>query len=94
MIPRRPEVTGQVSTREAAEEGVNIAWGGHLPTVGLTGDYYFTRPQGYSNGISWDFQFTLTVPIFEGGVIQSQVRAAASQERQAELTLSLEQAYA
>lgn len=88
VIPRRPEITGQVSTREAAEEGVNIAWGGHLPTLGLTGDYYFTRPQGYSNNINWDFQLTLTVPIFEGGVIQSQVRAAASQERQAELTLS------
>ena len=89
IIPRRPEITGQTLTREAAEEGVTIAQGGHLPTVGLTGDYYFTRPQGYSNGINWDFQFTLTVPIYEGGVVQSQVRAAASQERQAELTLSL-----
>ena len=89
IIPRRPEVTGQVLTREAAEEGVTIAQGGHLPTVGLTGDYYFTRPQGYSNGINWDFQFTLTIPIYEGGVVHSQVRAAASQERQAELTLSL-----
>lgn len=89
VIPRRPEVTGQVSTRDAAQEGVNIAWEGNLPTLGLTGDYYFTRPQGYANGINWDFQFTLTVPIFQGGVIQSQVRAAASQERQAELTLSL-----
>jgi outer membrane protein len=89
VIPKRPEVTGQISTRDAAEEAVKVAWGGNLPTVGLTGDYYFTRPQGYSNNINWDFQFTLTIPIYQGGVIQSQVRTAASQERQAELTLSL-----
>jgi outer membrane protein len=88
VIPRRPEVTGQILTREAAEEAVKVAWGGNLPTVGLTGDYYFATPQGYENGSKWDFTLSLTVPIFAGGVIQSQVRAAASQERQAELTLS------
>jgi outer membrane protein len=89
VIPRRPEVTGQIYTRQAAEEGVNIAWEGNLPTLSLNGDYYFATPQGYENGSKWDFQLTLTIPIFSGGVIQSQVRTAASQERQSELTLSL-----
>jgi outer membrane protein len=86
-IDRRPEITSQKLAIEAAEEGVNIAKGGHLPTLDITGDYYFNRPNGIDQGVNWDFQLNLVIPIFAGGVIQSQVRAAASQERQAELTL-------
>jgi outer membrane protein len=90
VVDRRPEITSQKINIEAAEEGVNIAKGGHLPTLGLAGDYYFNRP-GVENGLNWDFELTLTIPIYQGGVISSQVRQAASVARQAELSLDTNQ---
>jgi outer membrane protein len=38
--------------------------------------------------VNWDVQLALTVPIFQGGVIQSQVRQAESVVRQYRLLLS------
>jgi outer membrane protein len=87
VIDRRPEITSQKLNIEAAEDSVDIAKGGHLPTLGLSGDYYFQRP-GVEPGLNWDFELTLTIPIYQGGVISSQVRQAASVEHQAELTLN------
>jgi outer membrane protein len=90
VIQRRPEIATQRFNILAAQEQINIAKGGHLPSLGLTGEYFLARP-GYQTGVDWDFQLTLNIPIYQGGVIQSQVRTAASQERQAELTLSQNQ---
>jgi outer membrane protein len=72
---------------EQAEENVTIARGGHLPTLSAAGDYYLQRP-GFLSNVNWDAQVILTIPIFQGGIVQSQVRQAASLRKQNELTLS------
>jgi outer membrane protein len=85
LIQKRPDVASSVEAQASAQEGTSIAWGAHLPSIDLLGDYYFDRTGALQN-VDWDIQIALTVPIFAGGTIQSKVRQAASQERQADLT--------
>jgi outer membrane protein len=89
-VDRRPEVLAATFNRDAADEGVAIAKGGHLPSVQVNGDYYAIRTGGIPGG-SWDFTLGVTLPIFSGGVIQSQVRVAASQYHESELFVSQDQ---
>jgi outer membrane protein len=87
QIDERPDVQVAISGLKANSEGIPIARGGHLPSVDLLGNYYFTRPGALSD-VSWDVSLAITLPIFNGGAIQSQVRQAESVERQYSLLLS------
>ena len=87
-VNSRPDVLGLGQRVSAADENITIARGGHLPTLDLTGNYYFERPS-YLDESKWDVQLTLTVPIFAGGSVQSKVREAESQRQQALLQQSL-----
>jgi outer membrane protein len=87
-LDERPDIKAAIEKVEAAEEGVSIAKGAHLPSADLLGNYYFLRPSGVFSEIRWDLQATLTIPIFSGGIIQSQVHQATSQRIQADLALS------
>ncbi|MBI1824661.1 MAG: TolC family protein [Nitrospirae bacterium] len=84
---RRPDIQEAKWNLNAAERGVHAAQGGYYPSVDLLADYYLTRPGLYS-GINWDLQLNITLPLFSGGLIQSQVRDAESQMRQKETVLS------
>ncbi len=86
-INDRPDVQAATTNVDAADRGVSIARGGHLPSIDLGANYYFDRPGALSN-VKWDATLGLTFPIFQGGVIQSGVRVAASQLKQADLGLS------
>jgi outer membrane protein len=86
-IPLRPDVLAQQSTVESGEAGVNFAKGAHLPAVNFIANYYFQRPGALSD-VNWDIQLGVTMPLFQGGVIQSQVRTAASVSAQNEIALS------
>jgi outer membrane protein len=86
-LEQRPEVRVAQRTLEVSEEGVPIFWGQHLPTVQLMGNYFFARP-GVLRDVHWDVQLNLSVPLFQGGIIQSQVRQAHSVARQSERLLS------
>ncbi len=87
-IELRPDVQSLVKSAKGYEEGVQMAWGAHLPTLNLQGDYYLARPGSVYSTVNWDVQVLLSVPIFSGGVIQAQVRQAESASRQAQLALS------
>jgi len=87
-IDRRPDVLAAQKTVDMAEQSVKIAKGGHLPSLDLTGNYYFLRPDGYLKNVKWDVQLALTFPIFEGGIVNAQVETAASQLKQADLALA------
>ena len=80
-LSTRPDIQGIGQRLSAADEGISIARGGHLPTLDLTGNYYFERP-GYLDESKWDVQLTLTVPLYAGGSVQSKVREAESQRQQ------------
>lgn len=86
-IDQRPDVQEAMENVKVNDEGVPIAWGAHLPSIDLIGDYYTMRPGALSD-VNWDAQLALTVPIFQGGVVQSQVRQAESVARQYSLLLS------
>ena len=76
-VDARPDVEEARRNWEAADHAVASAEGGHLPTLSVTGDYYPSR-SGVYNGVHWDGQLSLSVPIFSGGLTQAQVRQAVS----------------
>jgi outer membrane protein len=86
-IEQRPDVQADQQRLTAAQESIEIAKGARLPSVDLTGNYYLKRT-GSLEDVDWDVSIALTVPLYTGGAIQSQVRSAASQRTQAELSLS------
>lgn len=86
-IDQRPDVQADKQRLTAAQENIKIAKGARLPSVDLTGNYYLKRT-GSLEDVDWDVSIALTVPLYTGGAIQSQVRSAASQRTQAELSLS------
>ncbi len=87
VIEARPDVKAAKLKSEAADDAVWVAKGAHLPSVDVSGNYYIRRT-GSFDGVDWDVTFGLTLPIFAGGVTQSLVRTAVSQNRQGELNLS------
>jgi outer membrane protein len=82
-LDQRPDLLAAAANVEAAKEGVNIASGQHLPQVAAGADYYPYRYKPDTD-INWDAYITFTMPIFTGGIINSQTRAAESAQRQAE----------
>lgn len=87
-IEDRPDVKGLMERSEASEEDVRIAKGAHWPTADVTGNYYLIRPEGFTEDLKWDVMFKVSIPLYEGGVTQSQVRQAASKRAETQLALS------
>ncbi len=86
-ITARPDIMAAIKNVEAFKSNVSVAKGAHLPSVDLIGNYYVDRPDLHKNG-DWDVAITVTLPIFMGGIISSNVRTAESQKRQSEIQLS------
>lgn len=89
-IKERPDVQAAKLQLEADSYGINIAKADHLPSLALTGNYYFERPPTFRD-VDWDAKLVITLPIFAGGVTQSKVREAYSQAHVSELKHSLAQ---
>jgi outer membrane protein len=85
-LPERPDVRATEYQHRAAEENVSMAKRAHLPAADFSANYYLLRG-GTDKDVDWDVLLGLTFPLFEGGVTQSKVRGAISQNRQAELAL-------
>lgn len=81
----RPDVQSAQREYEASDQGVRVAFGGHFPSIDLAGNYYLQRGQNVLQGVNWDFTLSLTMPIFAGGGIQSQYRAAVSDRKAKEI---------
>jgi len=87
-LEERPDIVAQVRSVTVSAEALSIARGFHLPDADFSANYYLVR-QSSLQDIKWDMTVGLSLPIFQGGVVQSQVRAAASQLSQAELAAGL-----
>jgi outer membrane protein len=83
----RPDVKAGQQRLTAAEENIKVARGARLPTIDLNANRYLNRT-GTLRDSDWDVGVELNVPIYTGGLLQSQVSAAVSQRTQAELNLS------
>lgn len=83
-LQQNPSLKSQEYQVQSAEFGVSSARAGHYPTLSLSGSYGRDAAWGGSSpigGSSFDgdsssIGVTLSVPIFSGGITQSQVRQA------------------
>lgn len=87
-IDSRYDVKAAIKQYRAMEEEVKIAKGAHLPSLDLSANYYFKRPEGFMEDLKWDVQLRLVMPLFEGGVTQAKVREAAAKRMEADLNLA------
>ncbi len=88
VLEQRADIRSALASAKAASENVPIARGGHLPSLDFVGDNYFQRPGQPDGGPNWSVQLVLSVPIFQGGIVNSQVRQAQSVAHQFELQLT------
>jgi outer membrane protein len=86
----RPDIIAAQKSMEAFQSNVAVAKGAYLPSVDLIGEYYVQRPDLHKNG-AWDIELAVTLPIFTGGIVSSNLKTAESQKRQSEIQLSLVQ---
>lgn len=87
-MDKRPDVKAARRQLAYAKEGITIAGGAHWPNVDANGNYYFTRAD-VSSGGKWDATISLTLPLFMGGTIAAQTKAAEAQARISENNLGL-----
>lgn len=89
----RPDVEAARRSRDAAVYPVAIAARQRWPVVNLDGNYYLHRPPP-QDMIKWDVSFSLSLPLYDGGITSAQVREAEAARRSAEaaLTQALRQA--
>ncbi|MGE3973925.1 MAG: TolC family protein [Bdellovibrionales bacterium] len=87
-IEDRPDIASSAIQAKRADENVAISKGGHWPRLDLSGNYYLKRT-GSLEDVKWDAGLTLTVPLFEGGITQSQVREASQLYYESQKTLEL-----
>jgi outer membrane protein len=83
----RPDVKAAQQRLTAAQENITVARGARQPSLDLNANRYLER-KGSLENVDWDVQLALTVPLYAGGSLQSQVREAMSQSTQAELNAS------
>ena len=87
LVENRPEIQGQREKITSAEEAIRVVKAGHYPTLDAGANYYFLRSGAIFNS-RWDLGVTLVFPLFQGGVVQSQVREALESEKIETLALS------
>jgi outer membrane protein len=85
-VESRPDVAAQKELVTSQMELVSVAKGAYLPTVDAGANWYLDRTGVLAN-TKWDFSVSATLPLFQGGVTQSQVREAAARSQAQELAL-------
>ncbi|MHB1140437.1 MAG: TolC family protein [Sulfuricaulis sp.] len=83
----RPDVKAAQQRLTAARENISVARGARQPSLDLNANRYLER-KGSLEDVDWDVQLALTIPLYAGGSLQSQVREAVSLSTQAELGAS------
>ena len=84
---KRPDLMATVEALNQADLEIRYEKGGYYPSLSFLGNYY-TERVGFLSDVRWDATFTLTVPLFEGGSTNAQVRQARAQEIIEQLTLA------
>lgn len=84
---QRPDVQQMKSELFASSDGIRVAQSGYYPTLGLSANYYLSRPRGIFQGVDWDTSLTLSIPLFSGGFTKAQVSEAVIINHSKELML-------
>ncbi|MFA7613722.1 MAG: TolC family protein [Candidatus Caldatribacteriota bacterium] len=83
----RPDMLAAQQELKIADRQVDLSKGGHYPSVDLVGNYYFDRT-GVLQTSEWDVGVQVSLPIFQGGSVVSQIKEATEAKRVAELNTS------
>lgn len=86
QIESRPDIEALKQRSLAAMELKSVARGSYLPNLDLGANYYLYR-EGTLKDSKWDLGLTLTVPLFQGGLIRAQVAEAEAVVQEQELLL-------
>lgn len=81
-VKTRPDLLASSQQVKIAERQIDVAKGGHYPQLDFVGNYYFDRTGALATS-EWDAALVLSVPLFQGGAVQSRVRASAEQKNAA-----------
>lgn len=81
---RRRDLAAAMSATLAARQNVEVAWGQYYPSVALNLNAIVARDP--SGGPDWTGLISANLPLFSGGRIRADVRAAWSRFRQSALT--------
>lgn len=86
-LKARPDILAKEQAVRVAERQIEVSKGGHYPSLDFVGNYYLTRT-GILQTSKWDAGLAVTLPIFQGGQVQAQVRESVEKKRVAELDSS------
>ena len=86
QLHMRPEIQQAKEEIKAAQASLSAAKANHYPSLDLSTNYYMKRP-GLTQDIHWDALLSLTLPLFQGGMVESRVREAAMQQSSKEIQL-------
>ena len=84
--PSRPDVLSQVETMKQAERNLSVAQGQLWPTVTAQGDYLDSQDP-VSNNVDASMTIQVSMPIFDGGLIISQIHQNKETVRQARIDI-------
>jgi outer membrane protein TolC len=91
-----PELSAALATLEVANHEVAVARAGHLPSLvldyfyGIDANSFAVNSDGFRN-LGYAATATLNIPVWHWGAIESKVRQAELQQRQAKVELSAAQ---
>ncbi len=87
-LANRDDYTNSKINKSIAEENVTIVRGGHLPQLAAVAgaQYQDSQPAIFTDSTTYYAGLRLTIPIFEGGLMNAETSEAKSKVRQAELS--------
>lgn len=81
-----PSIKALKAALQASTLQVRAARLSHLPKLDLFGNYYLYREKPLDD-VKWDVGLQLTLPLYEGGIVNAKVMEAASTQRETEVLL-------
>jgi len=82
----REDIRAAVARLGEAERNVLVAWGGFLPVASFDLNLYALK-RTFPRDIAWDLLLRAAQPLFAKGLIEADIRAAYSRQRQAQFSL-------
>lgn len=80
----RPDLVIKKNKLEMAQLEVTSSKRNHLPTLDLSSNYYLKERTGSLKNSDWDVGVTLSVPLFEGGATEANVRESVAKKMEAQ----------
>lgn len=87
----RSEIELRKAKLQMADLDVSSSKRNHLPTLDLSSNYYLNKRTGTLRNSDWDLSLNLTVPLFEGGATNAQVKESVAKKMEAYYSVSDQQ---